>query len=283
VSQPTYPERDLFRSLGALTRTAIANAQSSIDWIDSASAHELLDLASSQLGIGVLESPFPNDMSAVQLGNESHTWILGQLQPLFPSGTSLASELADQVQLSRAFVDPQEVALRVAVLVRECVAKFPRTHHDIRVGGNPGDVLDPFILAANFILLSNGDLARTIETTVSHKALMKIEDLLGNLHQDVLGAMRGNFRIAEPQRGSLANKEQIDPTANPFPGADLGQVPLAEDPERLRLFQIKSTTGYAKGGDGKRQGPQLKLWEDTYGRRTIYADSGGNPLRGHRS
>jgi len=34
-----------------------------------------------------------------------------------------------------------------------------------------------------------------IGATVGHKVLMMIEGLLGHLHEDVLGAMRGNVRV----------------------------------------------------------------------------------------
>ncbi len=70
---------------------------------------------------------------------------------------------------------------------------------------------------------------------------------------------------------------------NPFPGADVGQVPSLEEPERIRLFQIKSKTGSAKGGDGKRLGDQLRALEEVWGARTFYAAIVGNTLKGHRS
>jgi hypothetical protein len=38
----------------------------------------------------------------------------------------------------------------------------------------------------------------TLTASVSHKALMMIEDLIGHLHEDVLGQMRGNVRAPEP-------------------------------------------------------------------------------------
>jgi hypothetical protein len=163
------------------------------------------------------------------------------------------------------------------------VAKFPRSADDLRVGSNPGDVLDPFILAANYELLSEQSLHKAVEHTASHKVLMKIEDLVGHLHETVIGEMRGNFRVPELQGSRSEGKERLDPQRNPFPGADVGQVPLPSSPGSLRLFQVKSKTGSAKGGDGKRRGDQLTTLERTYGAHTFYVAIVGNTLRGHRS
>jgi hypothetical protein len=160
---------------------------------------------------------------------------------------------------------------------------FPRNAAELKVGDNQGDVLDPFILAANFELLSHRDLPRTIETSLSHKVLMKIENLVGKLHEALLGAMRGNFNIPEPRRGAGGTKEVIQPYTNPFPGADIGQVPAPDAPSAIRLFQVKNKTGSAKGGDGQRLGSQLRLLERTYGARTFYVAVVGRTLTGHRS
>ena len=107
---------------------------------------------------------------------------------------------------------------------------------------------------------------------------MMIEGLIGHLHEDVLGSMRGNVRLPEP-KGS--DKETLNPTTNPFPGADVLQPPGLT--RGLKLFQIKSKTGSAKGGDGKRLGDQLKSLTDIYGGQAFYAALVGNTLRGHRS
>jgi hypothetical protein len=112
---------------------------------------------------------------------------------------------------------------------------------------------------------------------------MKIEDLAGNLHQNTIARMRGNFRVPEPGGSRDEGKERLDPLLNPFPGADMGQVPMPNRPGALRLFQVKSKTGSAKGGDGKRLGEQLARLEETYGADTFYVAIVGNTLRGHRS
>jgi len=260
----------------------ISEAEEEMQWVRSASADDLLDAARSTLRIERFHSPF-RAMSAIELGNLRHSELVEELAPLFDPGTEMATDLADQIQLQRAFADPTTVTMLIADLVKAAVEKFPAKAEDLKVGHNPGDVLDPFILAANFELLSEGNLQRTIETSVSHKVLMKIEDLVGNLHQTTISFMRGNFRVPEPQGSRKAGKEMLHPTKNPFPGADVGQVPTGDKPERLRLFQVKSKTGSAKGGDGVRLGRQLQLLHETYDADTFFVAVVGNTLRGHRS
>lgn len=260
----------------------IDTAQAEIDWLRNASGQDLLRLATDQLGL----RPIPDlgaDVTAVAFGNLEHGALLRLLEGRFARGTTTAEDLADQVQLNRAFADPQTVTDLVVGWVEAAIANFPRASDQLRVGSNAGDVLDPFILAANFELLSERSLQRTIEHTASHKVLMKIEDLIGHLHQSVVGLMRGNFRVPEPQGTREEGKERLDSRLNPFPGADVGQVPLPERPESLRLFQVKSKTGSAKGGDGKRLGEQLSTLQATYGADTFYVAVVGNTLRGHRS
>lgn len=257
-------------------------ASDTIEWVRNASAADLVRLACRTLGAREISSPF-GDISAVDLGDMPRHEVITSLTDVFPSGTSMATDLADQIQLCRAFSEPVAATAMVEAVVRDAVKKFPSTADAIKVGHNPGDVLDPFILAANFELLSERNLQQTVESTVAHKILMKIEDLAGNLHQNTIGLMRGNFRVPEPGGSRDAGKERLDPRLNPFPGADVGQVPIPERPEALRLFQVKSKTGSAKGGDGKRLAEQLLLLEDTYAADTFYVAVVGNTLRGHRS
>jgi hypothetical protein len=264
-----------------LTRR-IRATQAAIEWVREASAEDLLDLACTSLGIASIASPF-GDLSAVDLGDMPRHALIERLSESFPSGTGVAADLADQIQLCRAFEDPAGATAMVEDVVREAIKRFPATADAIKVGHNPGDVLDPFILAANFELLSERSLRQTVEATTSHKILMKIEDLAGNLHQSTIASMRGNFRVPEPGGSREEGKERLDRVLNPFPGADMGQVPVPPRPEALRLFQVKSKTGSAKGGDGKRLGEQLAVLEETYGADTFYAAIVGNTLRGHRS
>lgn len=265
---------------GLLAR--IAQAQAEIAWIRDSSARDLFELAMTTLGLAPIECPF-GKIGAVELGDIPSAALLHQLEPHFERGTATAADVADQIQLCRAFADPRSATAAVRQMVRAAIVKFPTCADDLKVGHNPGDVLDPFILAANYELLSERNIEKTIDSTAAHKTLMKLEDLVGNLHQSVIGSMRGNFRVPEPQGSRSSGKEPLDPRRNPFPGADVGQVPVPKKPGSLRLFQIKSKTGSAKGGDGKRLGEQLRTLEQTYGADTFYTAIVGNTLRGHRS
>lgn len=195
------------------------------------------------------------------------------------SGRIHAVNLAQRTQLVRAFERPDEVLTRVTEKVGEIIQTFPHAAQDIERGRNPGDVLDPYILAATQTLLYDGDFQEAIGATVAHKALMIIEGLMGHLHEDVVGEMRGNIRAPEP-RGF--NQELIDPFDNPFPGSDVVQPPT-KDGESIRFHQVKSKTGSAKGGDGKRLGEQLRQLRQYYAGEVFYDALIGNTLRGHRS
>ena len=192
---------------------------------------------------------------------------------------SLSKAIAQRIQLLRAFPDPDKTLEAIESKILAVVESLPKTAGDIEHGNNPGDVLDPYILAASQHLLFTGDFGPTVGAAVSHKALMMIEGLIGHLHEDVLGEMRGNIRAPEP-RGE--NQEQISLETNPFPGADLVQPPWSTTIP-LRFHQIKNKTGSAKGGDGKRLGDQLQRLQKTYGGDIFYDALIGNTLRGHRS
>ena len=157
---------------------------------------------------------------------------------------------------------------------------LPREARHIQIGRNPGDVLDPYILAATQNLLCGGDSQRAIEATVAHKALMVLEGLLGHLHEEVLGRMRGNVRAPEP-RGELASR--IDPATNPFPGADVVTPPLAEG-GNIRFHQVKSKTGSMNSSGGHRLALQLVALQKAYPGSELYSHSlVGTTLNGHRT
>lgn len=274
--------RDKITGLDSVLLRRIDEAHAELNWLRNASGNDLLKLATDELGLKELTG-VADELTAIELGNLERAELLDLVQPHFPAGTSTADDLADQIQLCRAFANPNAVIELVAGWVEGSIANFPRTSDQLRVGGNPSDVLDPFILAANYELLSERSLPKTIEHTASHKVLMKIEDLAGHLHENVIGLMRGNFRVPEPKGSRAEGKENLDPLLNPFPGADVGQVPLPERPDALRLFQVKSKTGSSKGGDGKRLGEQLLAIELLYEADTFYVAVVGNTLRGHRS
>ena len=205
--------------------------------------------------------------------------ILGAAGITGQSARIHAANLAQRTHMIRAFEQPDAVLARVTDKVREIIRTFPHTADDIERGRNPGDVLDPYILAATQTLLYGGDFQEAIGATVAHKALMIIEGLLGHLHEDVIGDMRGNIRAPEP-RGF--NQELIDSYDNPFPGSDVVQPPT-RDSENIRFHQVKSKTGSAKGGDGKRLGDQLRQLRQYYAGEVYYDALIGNTLRGHRS
>lgn len=191
-----------------------------------------------------------------------------------------ALNLAQQTQLVQAFDDPENALRQVESRVESVVSGFPKSASDIECGKNRGDVIDPYILAATQFLMCAGNFETAIGHMVAHKALMMIEGLMGHLHEDVLGIMRGNVRVPEPQGSE--NKELLDPILNPFPGADVVQPPWS-DKRGLRFHQIKSKTGSAKGGDGRRLGEQLARLQSLYGGQIYYHALIGNTLVGHRS
>ena len=193
---------------------------------------------------------------------------------------NLAKAAAERSQLLRAFDQPQAMLDWTVEKVAEIIADLPREARHIRVGRNPGDVLDPYILAATQHMLCGGDSQRAIEATVAHKALMVLEGLLGHLHEEVLGRMRGNVRVPEP-RGTLASR--IDAETNPFPGADVLTPPLAEG-QPIRFHQVKSKTGSMNSSGGHRLALQLVALASAYPGAELYSHSlVGTTLRGHRT
>lgn len=197
------------------------------------------------------------------------------------SGIALsATNLARRAQLLRAFDDPDAVLQWATNKVTTIAADLPKTAREIECGRNPGDVLDPYLLAATQSLLCEGDFRGAIGATVTHKALMILEGLMGHLHEEVIGRMRGNVRNPEPRAD---NAEILDLQFNPFPGADIIQPPLAEG-EPLRLHQVKSKTGSMNSSGGKRLAEQMRNLRMAYPGAELYAHSlVGNTLRGHRS
>jgi hypothetical protein len=197
------------------------------------------------------------------------------------SARKLHSEnLSRRAQLLRAFHEPDAVLEWVTRKVVEVVADLPQTAADIEVGRNPGDVLDPYLLAATQALLCGGDFRQAISATVTHKALMILEGLMGHLHEEVIGRMRGNVRNLEPRAD---NAELLDFQFNPFPGVDVIQPPLS-DGDTLKLHQIKSKTGTLNSSGGKRLAEQMRHLRMAYPGAELFSHSlVGNTLRGHRS
>jgi len=240
----------------------------------------------ADLKIAVKVPPSAKDMTAAQLADQPFAKLQRFFFDLLKAAgvpeqavTLQAINLAQRTHLTRAFSRPDETVSYIEEKVLEIVARFPKTPKDIECGKNPGDVMDPYILSATQHLLFGGKLDLAVAATVSHKALMMIEGLLGHLHEDVIGEMRGNVRAPEPRGGE---QEEIDVATNPFPGADVVQPPSRRS-ETIRFHQIKSKTGSAKGGDGKRLGDQLRRLQEKYGGDIFYDALIGNTLKGHRS
>ncbi len=161
---------------------------------------------------------------------------------------------AERSQLVRAFSRVNTTLAWVEGKVMEIIADLPKQADDIRVGRNKGDVLDPYILAATQYLLCGGDQGRAMDATVAHKALMVLEGMLGHLHEEVIGQMRGNVRVPEP-RGEFAGNLNLED--NPFPGADVVQPPLMQG-EHISFHQVKSKTGSMNSSAGEQLAHQMK-------------------------
>ena len=243
-------------------------------------------MALNDLKIAIKTPPKLRDQPPASLGDQPAKDLIAFFSDLLTKNgipaqaiTLHAANLSHRVQLLRAYDRPDDVINDTCNKVVEVVGDFPATAEHIRCGRNPGDVLDPYILGAAQALVWSGNFESTVSATVAHKVLMIIEGLLGHLHEDVIGVMRGNVRAPEP-RGK--DQETLDPLANPFPGSDIVQPPLATG-RPLRFHQVKSKTGSAKGGDGKRLGLQLSELTRIYGGEAFYDALIGNTLRGHRS
>jgi hypothetical protein len=152
---------------------------------------------------------------------------------------------------------------------------LPRDIDDIVVGNNPGDVIDPFLVALNQQLLTNdGDTEELVRNILVHKCLMKFEDLMGHLHEHTLGRAGGCEWIPEP---SGDNKYEYDPVENPYLGADARR-------DEGEFFEIKNKTGSEKGSGGEKIGKQMaKLGEVYDGASRHYTSVIGQTLKGHRS
>jgi hypothetical protein len=274
------------QSVNETVRLRLERAQANLLELEFANAGTLCErtFADLRINCGVPRELYEVPLSAISnqtYGDLNRFFSNILIQAGFPEQTILlhAANLSQRVQLIQAFDQPDEVVEAVEEKVQLIVDRFPRRAADIERGRNPGDVLDPYILAATQYLMCGGSFEKAIEATVAHKALMMIEDLLGHLHEDVIGSMRGNVRAPEP-RG--VDQETLDLERNPFPGADVVQPPWSET-KPLRFHQIKSKTGSAKGGDAKRLGDQLRHLQEYYGGEIYYHALIGNTLQGHRS
>jgi len=280
------PESHPLNRVAEALRQKIVAAQTNLVDMEFRSADELFKRVCDDLKVRIPPPPELKNASVQPFADRPHKDLITFFSDVLkrngvPEQAILlqAANLSHRVQLVRAFQYPDRIVSDTCTKVGAIIGDFPATGEQIQCGKNPGDVLDPYILTAAQELMSGGDFEATISATVGHKVLMMIEGLLGHLHEDVIGAMRGNVRAPEP-RGE--DQELLDPATNPFPGADILQPPLgARRP--LRFHQVKSKTGSAKGGDGRRLGLQLEALRALYGGEIFYDALIGNTLRGHRS
>jgi hypothetical protein len=179
------------------------------------------------------------------------------------------------------FEDLDEVSEIIRAKLSEVVERFPRTLAQLEFGDGGRDILDPFIVAFGLHLLATDTVKTLLKYLVAHKCLMKLEDLIGHMHEDVLGRAAGKTRVREPEgiygTGGTRNKEVWDAKKNPYPGADSRL-------QEKEFYQIKNKTGSAKGSDGEKLGRQFQQLGDKYpGSDRYYVSVIGKTLAGHRS
>ncbi len=244
-------------------------------FIDSARRRALTD----SLDVRQLAGRLPT-FSA--LFSASQPEIVSAIQEaLAPSeGVEAARSLALTLRALLIWEDLDAIQNTVKAKCTHVVGGFPRNLSDLEQRGGR-DIIDPFMVAIGPKLLGIG-LEEFVQNLLAHKCLMKIEDLIGNLHQDVLGKAAGKERIPEPvgipiPGGRRNNKETWHPELNPFPGADARFA-------QSEFYQIKNKTGSAKGGDGQRLGRQFDQLRQHYPDcQRFYISVIGKTLAGHRS
>ncbi len=189
------------------------------------------------------------------------------------------------VKLLMIFENITEVRAAMRPRFIEAIQSMPRTLTELEVSGGGRDLLDPFIVAFDMRLLSRGSLEGLLHDLLAHKCLMKMEDLIGHLHEEVLGRAAGKQRVPEPDGvpepgpgGKMVkNKEKWHPELNPYPGSDARY-------KELEFYQIKSKTGSAKGSDGEKLGRQFRTLSEKYpDSKRYYVAMVGKTLAGHRS
>src|SRR6266487_1963505 len=106
----SWLENNEFRGLSPQLLARMGQAEQELRWVEAASARDLTALASDHLSLGSAAADVaPADMSAFDFGNLAHRDLANRFSSLFPTGTDLAGNLADQIQLCRAFADPDKV------------------------------------------------------------------------------------------------------------------------------------------------------------------------------
>ena len=180
------PERSAVQRVNPEIRAGLLDAQHvSITRVFSSAAQfctRILDDLNIKIGLpdSLISHPATDiaDLSFTELRDFWMKLVLAAGTPKFGADIH-AFNLAQRSQLVRAFDNPEAVLDWVTAKVVEIIGDLPRTARDIEIGRNPGDVLDPYILAANQALLYQNDFRQAIGATVAHKALMILEETLG--------------------------------------------------------------------------------------------------------
>jgi hypothetical protein len=205
------PATHALNSLSESLKHRIVTAQTNLFEMEFKSAADLLSRSLSDLKIAIKPPRKLKDSPASHLGDMTSKDLIEHCSGFLArngipdQAVSLhASNLSHRIQLLRAFDEPDHIIKVTCKMIEEKIARFPTTAEQIRCGRNPGDVLDPYILSCAQILMYSGNFESTISATVAHKDLMIIEGFLGNLHETVIGNMRGNVH---PPKSSGKDKE----------------------------------------------------------------------------
>jgi hypothetical protein len=154
------------------------------------------------------------------------------------------------------------------------ISNLPRDLSDI-LALEDRDIIDPYMVAFASRLLHEGNVTDLLEDLIVHKCMMKLEDLIGNVHEEALGRAGDGEVLPEPS--GKDNKEDFHPDLNPAPGAD-AHVDFEE------FYQVKNKTGSAKGSDGEKLARQFLKIKDNYEPCSrYYVSVVGKTLKGHRS
>ena len=294
------PQDNPVHQTSQATQDALREAQDSVLARNFEDSYSFMEHVADNLKSNIKPPPEMREKAAAYVADRSMTDLIQLWSDLFREAGSpadvvqnLAVAAAERSQLLRAYQHPEKVLSWVQDKVQEQVKLLPKGAADLRRGRNKGDVLDPYIFAATQIILCGDDRGAAVSATMAHKALMILEGMLGHLHEEVVGRMRGNMRVPEPRiRGKKTQIEEVEeskPTAgtlnlltNPFPGADAVQPPLEEGSE-ISFHQIKSKTGSMNSSGGAALGRQLKKLRETYGGLLYSHSLVGSTLSGHRS
>lgn len=234
---------------------------------------EYADVDIIDADVDLLTTEYPDFSSLFDTTGEQLEHVLERA--INPHTDEVISELRITIERHLIFEDVEKVRENaVTEVLKPKFEDLPRELDDLVRGSSPGDVIDPFLVALNKQVLTSGGTKELVRNILVHKCLMKFEDLMGHLHEHVLGNAGGCEWIPEP---AGENKHQYDPDTNPYAGADSRR-------DEREFFELKNKTGSAKGSAGENIGSKMsKLGEVYPGSERFYASVIGDTLKGHRS